>query len=394
MTVSSSHAAEFERCLAGGGLVVFPSDTVYGLACDPLSEFAVERLYLAKGRSRDKPCAVMFFDVELALQSLPEIGPRTRGALTRLLPGPIGVLLANPAHRFPLACGDDPDTLGLRVIEGGARVPVLQSSANRAGGPDPRRLSEVPELIRATADLVIDGGELPGTPSTMLDLRRFEAEGVWSVVRDGAVPESELARLLAGQFHFDPAIYAQEIRRDMPVYDELQEELVTASGSGASRVLELGTGTGETTRRLLGRHPAALLVGIDESESMLAGARARLPADRVELRIQRLEDPLPAGPFDLVASALAVHHLDAEAKTELFRRIGEILEPGGRFVLADVVVPEDPADAVTSLTPGFDKPSSIREQLEWLVAAGLEPRVVWSHRDLAVIVGEAVYRRV
>jgi tRNA (cmo5U34)-methyltransferase len=88
-----------------------------------------------------------------------------------------------------------------------------------------------------------------------------------------------------------------------------------------------------------------------------------------------------------------VHHLDAEAKAELFRRIGEILEPGGRFVLADVVAPEDPADAVTSLTPGFDKPSSIREQLEGLTAAGLEPRVVWSHRDLAVIVGEAVYRR-
>jgi L-threonylcarbamoyladenylate synthase len=112
MSALSSHAAEFERCLAGGGLAVFPSDTVYGLACNPLDEFAVQRLYLLKGRSRDKPCAVMFFDLDLAMESLSEVGARTRVALGRVLPGPVGVLLPNPAHRFPLACGDDPNTLG------------------------------------------------------------------------------------------------------------------------------------------------------------------------------------------------------------------------------------------------------------------------------------------
>jgi L-threonylcarbamoyladenylate synthase len=197
MSALSSHAAEFERCMAGGGLAVFPSDTVYGLACDTEDEFAVERLYLVKGRSRDKPCAVMFFDLDLALESLPELGSRTGWALARLLPGPIGVLLPNPAHRFRLACGDDPETLGLRVIEGEPRVPVLQSSANRAGGADPRTLSAVPELIRAAADLAIDGGELPGTPSTIVDLRRFESGGEWEVVREGAVREAELAGLLA-----------------------------------------------------------------------------------------------------------------------------------------------------------------------------------------------------
>jgi tRNA threonylcarbamoyl adenosine modification protein (Sua5/YciO/YrdC/YwlC family) len=390
---ASSPAAEFETCVAAGGLVVFPSDTVYGLACSPLDKFAVERLYLVKGRSRDKPCAVMFFDLDLALESLPELGPRTRGALDRLLPGPVGVLLPNPAHRFALACGDDPDTLGLRVIDGELGVPILQSSANRAGGPDPRTLSEVPELIRAAADLVVDGGELPGTPSTMVDLRRFEAHGVWSVVREGAVPEAELAELLAGQFHFDPSVYATEIRNDISVYDELQRTTAAASGNGARRVLELGTGTGETAARLLERHPEAVLVGIDESESMLSAAQEALPSGRVELRVQRLEDPLPEGPFDLVVSVLAVHHLEGAAKADLFTRVREVLAPGGRFVLADVVVPDDPADAVTSLTPGFDKPSSVQDQLSWLAAAGFDVQVTWSHQDLTVIVGEALYRR-
>ena len=110
-------SGELERCLALGGLAVFPSDTVYGLACDPDNAFAVERLYLVKRRPREKPCAVMFSDLELALSSLPELGPETRDALSRLLPGAIGVLLPNPAHRFRLACGDDLDTLGLRVPE-------------------------------------------------------------------------------------------------------------------------------------------------------------------------------------------------------------------------------------------------------------------------------------
>ena len=388
-----SGRSEFERCLAHGGLVVFPADTVYGLGCNPFDEFAVERLYLVKGRSRDKPCAVMFFDLDLALESLSELGPRTRGALGRLLPGPAGVLLPNPDHRFPFACGDDPDTLGLRVIDGTPRVPVLQSSANRTGGPDPRALAEVPELIRAAADLVIDGGELPGTPSTMVDLRRFESHGSWSVVREGAVPAAELGELLVGQFHFDPTTYAHEIRDDIPVYDDLQDELVAASGTGAARILELGTGTGETARRLLARHPDAFLVGLDESESMLSAARSALPPDRAELRTRRLEDPLPEGPFDLVASALAIHHLDPAQKAGLFARVRRVLEPGGRFVLADVVVPDDPAEAVTSLTPGFDKPSSVEEQLSWLADAGFEARVCWQERDLVVIVGEAVYRR-
>jgi L-threonylcarbamoyladenylate synthase len=198
--MTGSDSIAFERCLAVGGLAVFPADTVYGLACDPSNRFAVERLYLLKRRSLEQPSAVMFVDAELALSALPELGRRTRDALARLLPGGVTVLLDNPAHRFPLACGADQETLGLRVprVEAlaGLRWPALQSSANRAGEADPRRLQDVPELMRAAADLVIDGGELPGTPSTVVDLRRYEEAGSWSVVRFGAVGEEQLAAAL------------------------------------------------------------------------------------------------------------------------------------------------------------------------------------------------------
>jgi tRNA (cmo5U34)-methyltransferase len=175
------------------------------------------------------------------------------------------------------------------------------------------------------------------------------------------------------------------IRDDIPVYERLQDELARASGSGARSVLELGTGTGETTRRLLVRHPEATVIGVDVSAPMLARARESLPPARVDLRVARLEDPLPEGSFELVAS---VHHLTAADKADLFARVADALLPGGRFVLADVVVPTDPADAVTSLTPDFDRPSTVADQLAWLRAAGLEPRVTYELRDLAVITAE------
>jgi L-threonylcarbamoyladenylate synthase len=193
-------SVRLEHCLAVGGVAVFPADTVYGLACDPSQRTAVERLYRLKRRSLAKPSAVMFFDPELALETMAELGPRTRAALQRLLPGAVTALLPNPARRFPLACGEDPSTLGLRVPVVPAlsevRRPVLQSSANLAGGPDPRRLDEVPEPIRRAADLLIDGGELPGTPSTVLDLRRYEREGEFEVLRQGAVSAADIARAL------------------------------------------------------------------------------------------------------------------------------------------------------------------------------------------------------
>jgi len=336
---------------------------------------------------------VMFFDRDLALDALPELGERTRAALMRLLPGPVSVLLPNPERRFPLACGEDQSTFGLRVPVvpslAGVAWPVLQSSANLAGGPDARVLSDVPEALRRSADLVIDGGELPGTPSTVIDLRALETTGEWEIVRQGAMTREDVAAALEWQFHFHPSSYMDMIHAEIPVYEAFQEAVVGATGTGASRVLELGTGTGETARRLLARHPEAVLVGIDESAAMLGAAREALPGNRVSLQVAAIEQPLPEGPFDVVATALCVHHLDGALKRDLFARVRHVLAPGGRFVLGDVIVPMDPADAVIPLSDGYDHPSPLAEQLEWLADTGFEAQVVWEHKDLAVVVASA-----
>jgi L-threonylcarbamoyladenylate synthase len=207
VALTADDAATFSRCISVGGVAVFPSDTVYGLACEPDSKEAVRRLYLLKRRRPDKPAAVMFFALDLALAALPELGQRTREAVDALLPGAVTLLLPNPARRFPLACGvggDGIETLGLRVPAwppalaalGDVSWPVLQTSANVAGGPDARRLEDVPRTIRARADLVLDGGEVPGTPSTVIDLRGFERDGRWLVVREGALAVGDVAAAL------------------------------------------------------------------------------------------------------------------------------------------------------------------------------------------------------
>jgi len=196
--------ADFERCIRAGGVAVFGADTVYGLACDPESPEAVERLYALKGRPPDKPAALMWFDVAAALAALPWLGGRTRALAQRLLPGPVTLLVPNPGGRYALTAGPGaaaaPPALGVRVPDvpalAGAEVAVLQSSANAAGGPDARTLAEVPGPIRAGADLVLDAGPLPGTPSTVIDVREFE-RGDWRVVREGALPPAAVAAVAA-----------------------------------------------------------------------------------------------------------------------------------------------------------------------------------------------------
>jgi tRNA (cmo5U34)-methyltransferase len=188
-------------------------------------------------------------------------------------------------------------------------------------------------------------------------------------------------------YHFTPESYLATMREAVPGYDRLEDETLAATGVGANSVLELGTGTGETARRVLDRHPDAQLIGIDASLGMVNVARESLPSDRVKLLVGRLEDPLPEGSFDLVVSALAVHHLEGTAKADLFRRIASRLDLAGRFVLADVVEPVDPSYVVTAIDPEVDHPSKLDEQLAWLEAAGLFPEVTWTHRDLVVIVG-------
>src|ERR1700722_8878594 len=193
------------------------------------------------------------------------------------------------------------------------------------------------------------------------------------------------------QFHFDPDTYLATIRREIPDYDTLQAEIGRAarewSGSDAPRVLDLGAGTGSTSQAVLAEYPNARLVLVDENPGMVDVAQSVLPAANVErVAIADLSDPLPHESFDLVVSALAIHHLDGAAKRALFAEIHERLAAGGVFALADVVVPDDPADAAIELTPGYDKPDRADDLLAWLRATGLRAERTWSSPDLAVFV--------
>jgi len=174
------------------------------------------------------------------------------------------------------------------------------------------------------------------------------------------------------------------VRAEVPTYDDLQGRIADATGDlTVATILDLGSGTGETARRVMERHPGATLIGIDASANMLSLARIGLPeATFVEAR---LEDPLPDGPFDVVVSAFAVHHLPGDAKADLFRRIATVLSPTGRFVLCDVVVPTAPVPAPVPLEAGVDVPDLVEDQLRWLDAAGLEATAVFAQGDLAIL---------
>lgn len=205
--VGGEAVERLEGCLATGGVAVLPTDTVYGVCCDPEDERAARRLYALKGRPAARPAAVMFFALEPALALLDglQVG-RTdlSAALQALLPGPVTLLLGNPGQRFLPACRTDPDTLGLRVPQLPERLlalsalsrPVMQTSANMSGEPDARTLAEVPQSIRAGADLVLDGGELPGRPSTVIDLRDYAEHRRWHVLREGPLSRAAVRAAL------------------------------------------------------------------------------------------------------------------------------------------------------------------------------------------------------
>jgi tRNA (cmo5U34)-methyltransferase len=186
------------------------------------------------------------------------------------------------------------------------------------------------------------------------------------------------------QWWWDPDTYLELMSAEIPAFEELQERTAAATeGVDVGAMLELGIGTGETARRVLAVHPKARLTSIDSSAEMLERARSEFP--EADLSVARLEDALPEGPFDLVYSALAVHHLDGPGKRDLFRRVAAVLRPGGVFVLADVIVPEDPEDQQTPIDEEYDLPDRLDDQLAWLREAGFEPMPVWVHKDLAVV---------
>ena len=192
---------------------------------------------------------------------------------------------------------------------------------------------------------------------------------------------------VSAQFHFDAATYDAVIRAEVVGYDVIQGAVADATlGPGVKRILDLGAGTGETSRRVLERHPQSQLVLLDENPDMLAIATRALPSARIEaVIVGDLRGALPTGPFDLVISCLAIHHLLTPEKGELFHRISRCLGLGARFVLGDVVIPDDPREARIPLSPGYDHPSRVSELLGLLTFAQLVPSVSWRRADLAVI---------
>lgn len=208
-TLTANDVRLLEDCLADDGVALIPTDTVYGLACNPDSESALRRIYELKGRPPLKPAAVMFFALEPALAALTELGARTRAAARALLPGPLTLLIENPLGRFSAACdptGQGTGLLGLRVpdlqhplaVLRSVNRPAAQSSANLSGATDARRLSEVPDSLRAGADLLLDGGELVGQASTVVDLSDYDSTGAWRILREGPVGLAELQAALGG----------------------------------------------------------------------------------------------------------------------------------------------------------------------------------------------------
>jgi L-threonylcarbamoyladenylate synthase len=191
--------AALEECIWDGGVATFPADTLYGLACDPLSRAGVERIHRLKGRDDGKPSAVMYFTPLAMRELIAGLGARTADALGALLPGPVTLVIANPERRYPLASRDDPERLGVRLIEGplaGMPLPVFQTSANRSGYAGPSSFDEIDEEILQGVDLAVDGGEVAGAPSTVVDLSRIDVDGSWTVLREGALPAAEIGEKL------------------------------------------------------------------------------------------------------------------------------------------------------------------------------------------------------
>ncbi|MBA2536319.1 MAG: threonylcarbamoyl-AMP synthase [Actinobacteria bacterium] len=197
-----SSTEQAESALRAGEPVILPTDTVYGLCVDGYREEAVVRLARLKGRPEGMATAVLAADLEAILDAVPELRGRAAVLARALLPGPFTLVFSNPARRFSWLAGSRPDTIGIRVpsLPNEARAVVERvgvvaaTSANLHGGPDPRRVDEIPEELRNAAAAIVDSGELPGTPSTVVDLTGPDAV----VLREGAVSAGEaLTRIAA-----------------------------------------------------------------------------------------------------------------------------------------------------------------------------------------------------
>jgi L-threonylcarbamoyladenylate synthase len=188
-----------ESCLSKGGVALFPSDGIYGLACDPLNEKAVARIHEIKGRSEERSAAVMYLSPLAMRELIRDLNQRVSEAFAKLLPGPVTLIVPNPRHRYPLACREDASRLGVRVIDGplaGVRYPMFQTSANLTGEPTPSSFAGVVPEVKDAVDLAIDGGRLTGLPSTVIDLTDYDENGTWIVLREGGMSRGDLVAAL------------------------------------------------------------------------------------------------------------------------------------------------------------------------------------------------------
>jgi L-threonylcarbamoyladenylate synthase len=187
--------------LRGGQTVILPTDTVYGLCVDAYHEAPIRRLLRQKKRPPEIPVALVASDLEVILDAVPELRGRAAVMARAVLPGPYTLVLPNPARRYRWLTGTRPDTIGVRVPDLQAEAKtvldgfgaVAMTSATVHGGPDPARVEDIPEGILRAATAVVDAGELPGTPSTVIDLTGSEPE----VLREGAVPAPEALAKIA-----------------------------------------------------------------------------------------------------------------------------------------------------------------------------------------------------
>jgi L-threonylcarbamoyladenylate synthase len=186
----SDDLARLRAALLGGGVALVPTDTVYGLAAALDAPAGVEALYALKGRPRVQPCQVLLCAPALLDEALAPLEPRTRAAAAALLPGPATCIVPDPAGRYAAAAGDEPGAVGVRAPRlagppAGLDLPLVATSANRTGEPDPASLDDVPAGLRAAAAAVIDAGRLPGTASAVVDLRPVAGGGPAALLRPG-----------------------------------------------------------------------------------------------------------------------------------------------------------------------------------------------------------------
>jgi L-threonylcarbamoyladenylate synthase len=197
--------------LESGSLGLLPTDTVYGLVCVASNRSAALQLYRLKGRAEAQPTAVIAVTTDLLLETIPGLGGFAAEAVRALLPGPFTLIVPDREQRFGWLSGGRPGTIGVRVpeLDGIAAGIVAEvgmvaaTSANLPGDPDPLRLDDVPAEIRRGVAFAVDGGELPGIPSTVIDLTG-EAP---AVLRVGAGdPDVALARLAT--------VFTESLRHD------------------------------------------------------------------------------------------------------------------------------------------------------------------------------------